>query len=303
MAPFNGDGPRGTNSAARQDSRCCGDNSFNQLLGSVKDVRLFGRLRFWQEDLLGQAGVKISDHKEFLDLFDAAQWKDIGRAKDALTAATSTFLLPLLGEHGFRKFGKRSFGRLMHDQVFQYIDLQLSAFGSKDFAVNYACVLITCPHEGMRSTFRRLPQGKSSDGWWPAMHHERADESMQDVCERIRSIALPWFDSTSAPLGLAEELVKNGHGHPHAFFELGCCYATAGDLESACASLREALRILMEFYNTELHREWVLRESAQIEDLLAAIARGSHANLLASWKEQNFTKSMLSRFRVTDRSK
>ncbi len=280
-----------------------GDSSFNQLLGSVREVRLERRLRFWQEDLLGRAGVKISGYEEFLDLFEVAKWKETGRAKDALTAATSTFLMPLLREHGFKKYGKRSFGRLMDDCIFQYVHLQLSAYGGKDFAVNYASILIACPHEGTRSTFRRLPKGKSSDGWWQAMHHERADKSMLDVRDRMMNIALPWFDSTSMPLGLSEELAKIEHAHPSTFFELGCCYATDGNLEAAKASLREALRIFKESYITALHHEWMLGECAQIESLLAAIASGNHTNLLSRWKEQTMTKMKLSGFRVRDRSK
>lgn len=281
-----------------------GDNSFNQLLGSVKDVRVEGRLRFWQEDLLSQAGVKISDHREFLDLFDAAQWKDIGRAKDALTAATSTFLMPLLREHGFKKFGKRSFGRLMHDQVFQYIYLQLSAYGGKDFAVNYASLLITRLHATVGSpTFRRLPRGKSHDGWWEAMHHERADESMQDVRERVVNIALPWFDSTSTAQGLAKELDKLENVNAHTLFELGCCHATADDIDAAGPPLQQAIRIFQEWYDEMPQRKWALSERALVEELVRGIADRSYRSLLSSWREQTVTNLKLSAFRVRDRSK
>lgn len=280
-----------------------GDVSFNQLLGSVREVRRDRCLRFWQESLLAKTGANVTSYAEFLSLFEGAKLKETGRAKDAVSAATSAFLMPTLTEHGFKKYGKRSFGRLMDDSVFQYVHLQLSAYGDKNFAVNYASILISCPHEGMRSTFRRLPQGKSSDGWWQAMHHERADESMLDVRERMMNVALPWFDATSTPIGLAEELVKMGHGHPSTLFELGCCYATTGNLEAAKASLREAMRIFKESYNTALHHEWMLGETTQIESLLAAIANGSHANLLSDWKEQTVTRLKLSEFCVRDRSK
>src|SRR4051812_33066138 len=130
------------------------------------------------------------------------------RSKDPLTAATTTLWAPLLREHGFRKYTSRSFGCVRTNCVFQYIDIQLSVFGGKDFAVNYASVLITRLQEHVGSTtFRRLPRGKTHDGWWSAQTHERADESMQEICDKTRNIALPWFDTTSTALGLAQELV------------------------------------------------------------------------------------------------
>jgi hypothetical protein len=142
-----------------------GDDAFNRLVGSLDEVRKHQRLRFWQEDLLRRASVSISTVTDFLDLFAGAEWRRKGRSKDALTAATTSFWAPLLREYGFRKYTSRSFGRVMNDSVFQYIDLQLPAFGGRDFAVNYPIALITRMKELVASTiFRRLPRGKSIDG-------------------------------------------------------------------------------------------------------------------------------------------
>lgn len=282
-----------------------GDASFNQLLGSVKEVRLERRLRFWQEDLLGRARVKISGYQEFLDLFEVAKWKKTGRSKDALTAATSAYLIPVLREHGFKKYGKRSFGRLMDDQVFQYIDLQPSAHGGKNFAVNYASLLITRLNESVGSTtFRRLPRGKSNDGWWEAIHHERADESILDVRKKIMDIALPWFDFTSTALGLAMELGKlTDHGNPHTFFELGCCYAVVDDIDAARSPLRHAIQLFQASYDEMPQRTWALKERVLAEELVNAMANRSHASLLSAWRDQTEKNLKLSSFRVRDRSK
>lgn len=282
-----------------------GDKSFNQLLGSVKAVRLERRLRFWQEDLLKQAQVVVSDYTGFLELFDGAEWRETGRSKDALTAATTSYLVPVLREHGFKKYGKRSFGRLMNDCIFQYIDLQLSAYGSKSFAVNYASTLITRLQETLgSSTWRRLPRGKSNDGWWEAIHHERADESMLDVHEKIVNIAFPWFDSTATTQGLSKELaMSTEHGNPHAFFELGCCYATAGDLDAAGVPLQEAILLFQKSYDEMPQRTWALSQQSLAEKLVVAIADGNHADLLSSWQEQSVVNLKLSAFRARDRSK
>jgi hypothetical protein len=276
-----------------------GDDAFNRLVGSLDETRKLGKLRFWQEDLLGRAGTAISTVSGFVQLFDGAQWRVTGRARDALTAATTSFWTPILREHGFKKYTKRSFGRVTNDCVFQYVDLQLSAFGGKDFAVNYASVLITRFQEHVGSTtFRRLPRGKSHDGWWSAKTHERADESMQDVCDKTRTIALPWFDSTSTAIGLARELVSLAeHGNPHTFFELGCCYATAGDLAAASAPLQEAMRLFQKSYDEMPERTWALRERRLAEMLVAAVADGSHASLLSSWRDQSVVNLKLEKVR------
>jgi hypothetical protein len=221
------------------------------------------------------------------------------RAKDPLTAATTSFWAPLLREHGFRKYTSRSFGRVTNNCVFQYIDLQLSAFGGKDFAVNYSSVLITRLHEHVGSTtFRRLPRGKSHDGWWSAKTHERADKSMQEICDKTKNIALPWLDSTSSALGLAKELVILAeHGNPHTFFELGCCYVTAGDLAAANAPLLEAIRRFQHAYDEMPARTWAMTERSLAEELVAAIANGTHESLLSRRREQTCVNLKLEKVR------
>jgi hypothetical protein len=89
-----------------------GDDAFNRLVGSLDEVRQLQRLKFWQEELLRRANVSISTVTDYLDLFDGAEWRRTGRSKDALTAATTSFWAPILREHGFRKYTKRSYGRV-----------------------------------------------------------------------------------------------------------------------------------------------------------------------------------------------
>lgn len=276
-----------------------GDDAYNRLISSVKDVRQFRRLRFWQEELLRDAGVSISSFTEFLELFDGAKWRATGRPKDALTAATKSFWAPILDVHGFQAYSKRSFGRLRDDCIFQCINLQLSAYRDKSFTVNYASILITRLHEHVASTtFRRLPRGKSHDGWWKSKSHEHADESMLEVCEKTSNIALPWFDATSTVLGLAEELVGlTKYGNPHTLFELGCCYVTAGNLAAARDPLREAIRQFQQAYDEMPERTWALRERSLAEELVAAIANGTHASLLSRWRDQTFVNLKLDKLR------
>lgn len=272
-----------------------GDDAYNRLVASEPETRHLARLRFWQEKLLNQAGLSISTVTEFLELFEKASWRPTGRSRDPLTAATTTFLAPFLSEHGFKKMTGRLFGRVTNGSILQYIDLQLSAYGGKDFAVNYASLLITRLRDQTGSTtFRRLRRGKSEDGWWSAKNHELADGSMLDICSKLIDVALPWFETTATVLGLAGELgTRAGDGNPHTYFELGCCFVTAGDLAAARSPLQEAVRRFGQSYDDIPQRTWALKERNLAQELISAVEGGSHANLLATWREQTIANLKL----------
>src|SRR5262245_38646150 len=54
-----------------------GPGPFNRLLGSKESTQAKGRLRFWQEELLRQAGVEVSTVEEFLDRLEGAEPRPI----------------------------------------------------------------------------------------------------------------------------------------------------------------------------------------------------------------------------------
>src|SRR5262245_24398517 len=58
-----------------------GDDAYNQLVGSIAQVRERKRLRFWQEELLGRAGISVSTVTEFVDLFESASWRVTGQER------------------------------------------------------------------------------------------------------------------------------------------------------------------------------------------------------------------------------
>jgi hypothetical protein len=229
----------------------------------------------------------------------------MARSKDPLTAAMTTYWVPVLREYGFQKYTNRSFARITDDCVFQYIDVQSHSHGDKRFLINYACLLITRLHEHVGSdTFWRLNNEKAkSYGWWEANTHESADESMQVVCAQTRNIAMPWFQSTSTALGLARELeILKGPNKSHNFFELGCCYATAGELTAATVNLQEAVRRFQschdDFQKTYLHLSpltWALLERSLADELLRAVQDGTYSSVLSRWKEQTVVNLKLSK--------
>jgi hypothetical protein len=58
-------------------------------------------------------------------------------AKDSLAAATTSIFKPGVASTGFRRLSPRVFARVTND-ILQFMDFQLSAYGSRDFCVNYS---------------------------------------------------------------------------------------------------------------------------------------------------------------------
>jgi hypothetical protein len=105
---------------------------------------------------------------------------------------------------GFRPYGKRDF-ICCHGDILHIVALQLSAWGSKDFAVNYGAMPLFPPTEYVYlPTGGRLRQGRSPDGWWSALTHEKADASMASVVQAVEEQLPPFFRRTCTYAGLAE---------------------------------------------------------------------------------------------------
>lgn len=265
-----------------------GDDAFNRLVGSVKEVQQHQRLRFWQESLLGKAGVVLAGPTEFLDLFGKAKWRDTGRSKDPLTAATTSILRPAITPLGFHKLGSRTFARV-HDSVLQYFSFQLSAWGGKDFAVNYAAITLYSPREHfVILPGGRLPRGMSGDGWWASKTHEYADNSMHDVVSRLASHCLPWFERVSTTAGLLAVLIdehaKIRRPDAHYLFDIACCQTHLGQISEAQQALDQAVAGYRKWHDEMPERTWCLDCIVRCESLLVAIRSSQQEQLLAQWR-------------------
>jgi hypothetical protein len=268
-----------------------GDDAFNRLVGSVKDVRRDQRLRFWQEALLGQAAAPVASVSEFLDLFGEAKWRPTGRSKDPLTAATTSILKPVLTPLGFQELGSRCFARV-RDSVLQYLALQLSMWGSRDFAVNYAAITLYSPREEfVGSPGGRLPRGKSSDGWWASKNHEFADNSMRDVVARLNTHCLPWFERTGTTAGLLEVLLEEnarlGRSSITFLFDIACCQVHLGQFHEGQCALEQAAAAYRKSYQDSPDCTWDLARAVRCERLLVAIQESQQAQLLAQWRAES----------------
>lgn len=210
------------------------------------------------------------------------------RSKDPLTAATTSILKPAVTSLGFHKLGSRTFARVV-DSVLQYFSFQLSGWGGKDFAVNYAAITLYSPREHfVILPGGRLPRGKSGDGWWASRTHEFADDSMLEVVARLSTHCFPWFERANTTAGLLavllEEHAKIGRPHAHYLFDIACCHAHLGQISEAQQALTRAVTAYRQSHDEMPERIWCLDCIARSDRLLAAIQDSQQERMLAQWR-------------------
>ncbi len=134
-----------------------------------------------------------------------------------------------------------------------------------------------------------------SDGDWLAATHEQADTSMTEARDRAVAKAFPRLDAAATAAGLAAAMAAEVNElNPMGYLGLGCYHATTGDLDSAVGALHDAVRGLS---TSQIQRNFgraADREKGLAEELLAAIADGTHDRVLAAWREQTVVNLRLS---------
>jgi hypothetical protein len=217
-------------------------------------------------------------------------------AKDPLGAAITAFFKPAVALYGFKKWGGRSFARI-RDNLVQDMGFQLTAYGTKDFCVNYCTVPLFLPHDFFGWTFGgRFPRGKSSDGWWKSKKQAFADESMQDVAQTFESRVLPWFDATATVEGFVRE-VEAARPSPnvHVEFNYACCLAWLTRDQEAKRSLVAARAGYEASYREMPARQWAAQHVSHCEELMRAIEAGNGKALLTDWRDVSVSRLKLTR--------
>jgi hypothetical protein len=148
------------------------------------------------------------------------------QSSDPLTAATTIILIPELRSHGFRRKTNRIIARIQ-DDILQFFDLQMSAYGGKDFCVNYASISIFCPRAYLvLQPGARLKWENGAEAWLSAKTHNDADASMAKVAGMVKTQALPFFEATKSVDGLLECLKRENWGSQHhLYLEIAFCEA------------------------------------------------------------------------------
>jgi hypothetical protein len=215
------------------------------------------------------------------------------RSSDPLTAATTSILIPELRSHGFRRKTNRIIARIQ-DDILQFFDLQLSAYGGKDFCVNYASTSIFCPRDHLvLQPGSRLKWDNGAEAWLSVKAHDDADASMAKVANMVQTQALPFFEATKSADALLECLKRENWGsRHHLYLEMAFCEARRGRFGEAQA---HALRAI-ELYRGD-GRDWCAEYIDLCQRLIAGIESNKLAEMFQHWIEHSVGKLGLSKFR------
>jgi hypothetical protein len=215
------------------------------------------------------------------------------RSSDPLTAATTSILIPELRSHGFRRKTKRVIARVRND-ILQFFDLQLSAYGGKDFCVNYASLSLFCPRDYLSlQPGARLKRENGAEAWSSATTQNDADASMTKVVKMAQTQALPFFEATKSVDGLLQCLKRENWGSQHhLYLEIACCEARMGRFDEAKS---DALRAI-ELYRAD-GRDWCAAYIELSQRLVSGVENRNLTGILHSWIDHSVGKLGLSKIR------
>jgi hypothetical protein len=219
--------------------------------------------------------------------------------KDPLAAATRSTIRPFLQANGFRELSRRVFVRVA-DCIGQIVNLQVSAYGSGEFCVNYAATAICFPFECWTLTYGgRLGDVERQSIWWQASTESLAAKASVQVVEMFQRVAGPFLDSCMTPSGLIEVIRSSPAQQHHSHFERACCEAWLDRLDDARTSLDHAITEYTDDYrearNAGYDRNWCIGYKRSALRLLRAIQHGSHPGVLDAffrrrWKNLRLNK-------------
>ena len=205
------------------------------------------------------------------------------RPADPLWAATRAILLPALRPLGLVRKTNRMIGRLTSG-ILQFLDLQVTRWGDKDFCINYASLSLWRPREYLvLQPGARLQRANGGEAWLPASTVEEAHASMHEVVAMSREQAIPFFESTKTVEGLLAHLEKERWGSEHHLnFDKACCAAKLGRLSQAATFLERAIDLYRED-----GRPWCHENIELCGRLLAAVRNDEAEALLRDWQSQS----------------
>src|SRR5262245_17310454 len=201
------------------------------------------------------------------------------RSSDPLTAATTSILIPELRLHRFRRKTNRIIARIQ-DDILQFFDLQLEAYGSKEFCVNYASLSLLWPRDYLiLQPGARLNRENRAEAWLPAKTHNEADASMAKVVNMVQTQALPFFDATKSVGDLLECLKGESWGsRHHLYLEMAFCEARLGRCDDAKSHALQAIDLYRED-----SRAWCPEYIELCQRLIGGIESNKLAEMFQGW--------------------
>jgi hypothetical protein len=215
------------------------------------------------------------------------------RSSDPFTAAATSILIPELRLQGFRRKTNRLIARIQ-DDILQFFDLQLEAYGSKRFCVNYASLSLICPRDYLiLQPGARLKGENAAEAWLPAKTDDEADASMAKVVNMAQTQALPFFDETKSVGGLLECLKRESWGSQHHLkLEIAFCEARLGRFDDAKSHALQAV----DLYRDD-GRAWCPEYIELCQRLIGGIENNKLAEMFQHWIDHSVSKLGLSKIR------
>lgn len=226
-------------------------------------------------------------------------------AKDPISVATESLLVPRLRAHGFERLTNRITARIV-DDILQFVSVQVSRRGSRWFRLEYASIGLFRPRDTLPlqpgGTITRMPESQtlverlfrtgSRQAGFDGTSMEAATASMSEAAGLVETQAIPFFAQTRTPALLYNKLLHERWGSDHHLhFEVGCCRTRMGQFEEASTALRRALRLYRED-----GRDWCGQEVERVTALLAALEQGRSHDVLERWTRESMTNLCLNAF-------
>lgn len=215
------------------------------------------------------------------------------RSSDPLTAATTSILMPKLRTHGFRRKTNRLIARIQ-DDILQFFEFQLDAYGRKTFCINYASLSLFWPRDYfVLQPGARLNWDNGGEAWLPTVTHDEADESMARVVNMAERQALPFFEATKSVPGLLNCLNHEiwGSRH-HQFLEMAFCEARIGRFHDAKSHALQAI----DLYRVD-GRAWCPEYIELCQELIGGMESNKLSEMFERWIDHSVGKLRLSEIR------
>jgi hypothetical protein len=202
--------------------------------------------------------------------------------RDELTPALARTWNKRLAEHGFRRVGRRDLQSLSNGIV-RLLNVQISAWGSRDFCVNVAAFTLCGNDIPVLQPGFRLSRPNGGDMWLPSKSAEEAADSVEIAWKAAEAQALPWLERNSTLEGHLQVLRAETWGsRHHLHFQIGVVEAMLGRRDDAMSDLVAASRLY-----AEDGRSWWPAYIAKAEALIDALDRGNAVALLEQWRADN----------------
>jgi hypothetical protein len=206
------------------------------------------------------------------------------------------YILNPLKDHGFKKYKSVNIARITKDSLFQVINFQKEAYGSKTFTANVTIRPLFIPHKYLTlSPGERLGYFTYGyDKWWSFIDETISNESFNEVKAILFDHVLPMFNDLISSEHLLEEYYNSKYvigWHPTLgwrYHDIAFLYLDTKNYYKAKEYLYKASD---EFSSDDT--QWANEAKTQCEELIILIEneRNSIAEFLINQK--NITLSNL----------